>query len=57
MAAKRFTTEVDTDVFTRLKTQAALTGVAVKRLVNKYLDEALPPLPPSRRLRESEATS
>jgi hypothetical protein len=42
---KRFTTEIDADVLKRLKTYSALSGSAIKWLVNKYLDEALPPLP------------
>lgn len=59
MARKRFTTEVEQDVFTRLKAYSALSGKAVKYLVNQILSEALPPLPvsPGSRLSESEATA
>jgi hypothetical protein len=46
------TTDVDKDVKRRLKIYSAVTGQTIRSLVNKWLDEALPPLP-----HESEATT
>lgn len=41
------TTDVDEDVKRRLKVYSAMTGQTIRSLVNRWLDEALPPLPPA----------
>jgi len=49
---KPLNADVDESVFRRLKVYSAATGQTIKSIVNRWLDEKLPPLP-----RESEATS
>jgi hypothetical protein len=49
---KTWTTDLDPDVIRRLKIYSAATGQTIKSLVNRWLDERLPPLP-----REREATA